>query len=197
MLLPGSSVQPRPDVHLVPLRSSRSRRAASSGSSMMCQRLATTTKANNNNINNNNNNNYKNNNNNHINNKKKSGDARGQATAAISSLGKQRRWQEALATFRQLQKPDLATEQGGKSSRGIDCVAFNCIANALARGQQWQRALQLTQVLRSDGLRPDVVTANTALLALRAGGKGSGSSSWRTAWQSLRDMWEHPILIRK
>ncbi|CAE7348226.1 unnamed protein product, partial [Symbiodinium sp. CCMP2456] len=126
---------------------------------------------------------------------------------AISKLGREQRWQEALSTFEGLKvvklEPDTilrnavlsAAEKASKwiqvlelfrSGRGdgypADAYTFTCCLGALGKASGWEAALQMFAEMRHGGPAPSVVTCNAALAAL---GKGQ---RWDWAAELLQQM---------
>ncbi|CAK9016917.1 unnamed protein product [Durusdinium trenchii] len=133
-------------------------------------------------------------------------------TSEISALGRQSRWEAAIAKCVELYNEELqpgivtynsllsALDKASQSVKALhllqllrsdsvtlqpDIVSFCSVASASSRGQDWPQSLHLLWVAKCEGLEPNTFTGNAAITALERGGQ------WHLAIESLIKALEH------
>lgn len=84
-------------------------------------------------------------------------------TWAIGSLGRSRRWEDAVVLLDDMVHVGLEP----------NVITFNALLTAAERGHQWEAGLALLSETRCRSLRPDVITYNTTISACERSGEWS------------------------
>jgi pentatricopeptide repeat protein len=101
-------------------------------------------------------------------------------TAAMEACSKARMWDKALALMNEMQD-----EFNLKPS----AVAYSLCISACGNAGKWQTALDLLQGMRDEGLRPNLITYNSAITALsRSAGRRNSQSQEATLWPRVRQL---------